>query len=217
MPKFHRAAWAVLILSLPLTACGPGPGTGSGADASATPSETIIVAEESAAPVGDTASVAADLPELIPPAPGELGGLPDDRTPLAEGPIDPKSGQGAAQVVQKWAIALEQGKWADAVGAYGEGATTPAKIAAQYDKYRDVRVLVGGPGEGDGAAGSIYIEVPVQIYGRVKATGKPFNLYGPVTLRRVNGVDGATPAQLRWHFAGDPALKPLGTVREAAR
>ena len=58
----------------------------------------------------------------------------------------------------------------------------------------------------EGGAGSIYIEIPVVVTGAMK-TGGSFRMQGPVALRRVNDVDGATPAQLRWHIFSS-GLKP---------
>ena len=55
------------------------------------------------------------------------------------------------------------------------------------------------PGTPEGAAGSIYIEVPVVTYGRL-ADGREFHQSGQAVLRRVNDVPGATPAQLRWRI-----------------
>ena len=160
------------------------------------------------APKGETA--------LDPPAPGEVGGLPDDRTPVAEGKIDPKSPQGAAQRLQNSAALLEEGKYGDAFALWGDsgkssGMSKQAFIHS-FAKYSEVHALVGGPQNPEGAAGSIYVTVPMQLYGRLKSGGT-FNMVGPVTMRRVNDVPGATPAQLRWHIT-DSKLKPAGKVKE---
>ena len=156
-------------------------------------------------------------PELIPPAPGEPGGLPDDKTPLAEAPFAPDSPQAAADLVQRYAAFLEEGKFDDAYAAWGGGGDasgmTATDFAASFDKYSEIHAQVGGPSAPEGAAGSIYVTVPLQLYGRLKAGGT-FNLIGPVTIRRVNNVDGASPAQLKWHIDKSD-LKPKGVTREA--
>lgn len=157
---------------------------------------------------------------LIPPAPGEVGGLPDDRIPLAERnanvtPSGPHSPQGAANVVQRYAALIEQRKF-DAAFALWEtdsAGMSRAEFARSFDKYSEIHTLVGGPGLSDGAAGSIFIEVPMQIYGRLK-DGGTFNLIGPVTLGRVNDVPGATEAQLTWRIR-QSELRPRGVVRVA--
>jgi hypothetical protein len=45
-----------------------------------------------------------------------------------------------------------------------------------------------------GAAGSIYVTVPVVFY------GDKFRRAADVILRRVNDVPGSTEAQRRWHI-----------------
>lgn len=51
----------------------------------------------------------------------------------------------------------------------------------------------------EGAAGSSYYTVPIAVTGNDEG-GRPVRLEGNAVLRRVNDVDGATPAQRRWHF-----------------
>ena len=146
-------------------------------------------------------------------APGTPGGLPDDRTLLPEpkGPIDPKSAEAAGQVLQTYGALLEERKFGQAWVMWGGGGgeasgMTRDQFAAAFSKYRDIHAEVGKPGDTEGAAGSIYVEVPFRLYGTLK-TGGRFNLIGPVALRRVNDVDGSTAAQRRWHIASI-ALKP---------
>lgn len=145
-------------------------------------------------------------------APGTPGGLPDERTLLPEpkGPIDPNSAEAAGQVLQTYGALLEERKFGQAWVMWSGGGEasgmTRDQFAAAFSKYRDIRAEVGKPGDTEGAAGSIYVEVPFRLHGTLKAGGR-FNLVGPVTLRRVNDVDGSTAAQRRWHIASI-ALKP---------
>ena len=76
---------------------------------------------------------------------------------------------------------------------------TPQQFADSFMPYLEYHAQIGGPGQMEGAAGSSYVTVPVQIYGRLK-TGEAFHLLKRVQLRRVNDVPGATPEQLRWHI-----------------
>lgn len=129
-----------------------------------------------------------------PPAPGTPGGLPDDRTPLDERPAKAGSGQAAATVVETYYALLETGKTAEAAKLRSDG------VAEDLKPYGTLGAQVGKPGALEGAAGSLYVEVPVSLYGRM-ATGEKFLKSGKVTLRRVNNVPGASPEQLRWRIA----------------
>jgi hypothetical protein len=140
---------------------------------------------------------------LTPPQPGTPGGLPDDRTPVSEAPFAPNSAQGAANIVQTYYALIGEKKYAAAWRLWsGEGEANGMSVsdfAASFDKYREYHANVGAPGEIEGAAGSSYVEVPVQVYGRLK-DGPPFNMAGPIALRHVNDVPGASTEQRKWHI-----------------
>jgi membrane-bound inhibitor of C-type lysozyme len=145
---------------------------------------------------------AADEKPLAPAEPGQPGGLPDDRTPIAEGKFAPDSAQGAANVVQIYYASIEGGKYAAARALWGNGGAdsklSPAAFAAGFARYKEYHANIGGPGEVEGAAGSRYVTVPVQIYARLK-NGSPDYQTGNVVLRRTV-VDGSTAEQRKWHL-----------------
>ncbi|MCY7338352.1 MAG: hypothetical protein LH465_00090 [Sphingomonas bacterium] len=157
------------------------------------------------------ASPASAVPDVA-IAPTAPGALPADPDPIEERsrPIDPKSAEAAVQVVERFATLLEQGRFAAARQMWkGEGEASglsEPEFVAAYAKYAEIHAEVGKPGDAEGGAGSIYIDVPLRLYGTLK-TGQPFNLVGPVSLRRVNDVDGSTAEQRRWHIF-QSALKP---------
>jgi hypothetical protein len=130
-----------------------------------------------------------------PPATG-----PDARTPLSEpsGPIDPKSVEAAGQVVQSYAALIEQGRWNEAHKLWGSEAAAKA-FDANFLQLSAVHLEIGNLGEPEGAAGSIYVTVPVIFYGDLK-DGQPYRRAAEVILRRVNDVPGSTEAQRRWHI-----------------
>ncbi|MEO6248117.1 MAG: hypothetical protein ABIO85_05990 [Sphingomicrobium sp.] len=133
--------------------------------------------------------------------PGSPGGLPDDRTPLAEprGPIDPKSAEGAGQVVQLYMALIGERKFAEAQKAWREGIDQGPLAPVRLEALREVHGEVGKPFDQEGAAGSSFIHVPVRVFGKGE-DGRPFNLIGTLTLRRVNDVDGSSAEQRRWHI-----------------
>lgn len=150
------------------------------------------------------------LPTVEPPAPGSPGGLPDDRTPVSEAPFAPTSAQGAADVVQTYYAHIGQKAYGEAWKLWSNGGQasnqTPEAFAKSFGRYAAYNAQVGAPGLAEGAVGSLYIEVPVVIYGRMM-NGAELHQAGKATLRRVNDVDGATPEQRLWRIA-QIELKP---------
>ena len=144
------------------------------------------------------------LEPLRPPEPGTPGGLPPDAAPIEEGSIDPKGPQGAAQVVQGYYGLLEERRFDDAQDLWNQtgavGAEDDEAFARRFRNFSEIHAHVGAPSEMEGAAGSLYVTVPVQVYGRLAANGKPWYVLRQVTLRRVNDVPGASEADRRWHI-----------------
>jgi hypothetical protein len=157
-----------------------------------------IGAANDAAPIENPPS--NEVAAAVPPEPGSPGGLPDDRTPLAEpkGAIDPKSAEAAGQVVQHYGALIEQKRFDEAEKLWGDAAGAHS-FTTSLAGYSEVHLQIGKPGDSEGAAGSIYITVPVVLYGTAKA-GASFNRKADVILRRVNDVPGSTEAQRRWHI-----------------
>ena len=169
--------------------------------ASCGPKAPAPLNDQDMVPVNEVPETNLPDPETI--KPGEPGGLPDDRTPIAKGAIDPKSAQAAGQVLQLFGGLLEQRKFAEARKLWSDqgraSGQTEAEFIAAYDRYAEIHSEVGAPGAMEGAAGSSYVDIPFRLYGRLK-DGKPFNQVGTVTLRRVNDVPGSTEEQRSWRI-----------------
>lgn len=99
---------------------------------------------------------------------------------------------------------IEGGKYADAyrLRSYrpASGRGSLADFRTSFERYGQYRATVGPASEPEGAAGSLYVEVPVQTYGRLK-NGKPFSSVGTVTLKRSNDIPGASAEQRSWRIA----------------
>jgi hypothetical protein len=174
----------LLALCLPLAACGkPAP---------ATPEPGPITA---------TSSVPAPIayPPVEPRAPGTPGGFPDDRTPLSEAPFTPTSAQGAADVMQHYYALIGQKRYAEAWRLWGPSGQDAQAFEGSFGDKLEYHGLVGSPGEIEGAAGSLFVTVPVQVYGRLR-DGRELHQLGKATLRRVNDVPGSTAEQRAWHI-----------------
>lgn len=133
--------------------------------------------------------------ETAPPIPPPATG-PDAKTPLAEpkGPSDPKSAEAAGQVVQHYGALIEQKRWSEAEKLWGDARTAAQFSATLKKRNSEVHLEVGELGDLEGAAGSIYMTMPVVFYG--PGFRRPAN----IVLRRVNDVPGSTEAQRRWHI-----------------
>ena len=113
-------------------------------------------------------------------------------------PIDSKSVEAAGQVVQSYGALIEQKRWTEADALWGNSSVAQ-KFRADLTAVDEVHIEIGNLGEPEGAAGSIYVTMPVIFYGNMK-DGQPFRRLADVILRRVNDVPGATEAQRRWHI-----------------
>ena len=207
MMKLTPAATVfAMSLAMSVAACGKD-NSDTGYETPATGTQTPEATPEPAAPEETLQIPQAATGQLIPPAPGEPGGLPDDRTPLDESRIDPESIRGAGLVLEQYGIALEQGAYFDAYGLWAnDGAAsgmTDEDFATSLMKYSEIHVLIGRP-EANGD--DLHAIAPVQMYGRMN-DGSTFNTIGPVLLERAD-TGGSVP----WVIT-DSALKPLGEVR----
>lgn len=150
------------------------------------------VGEEIAAAPGVRCVPPAEAPVRA-PRPGAPGGLPDDRAPLDERPAQEGSAQAAATVVETYYALLESGRTLEAAKLRSDGVEEDLRSLATLSAQ------VGRPGALEGAAGSLYVETPVVVFGRL-ASGEAFFKSGKVTLRRVNNVPGSTAEQRRWRI-----------------
>ena len=81
------------------------------------------------------------------------------------------------------------------------------EFRAGFRNTAAVDVRIGEPGRIEGAAGSLFIEIPVQIEAEQVSAGVQ-RFAGSYTLRRAV-VEGASEAQMRWHiFAADISACP---------
>ena len=174
-------------LLIALSACGPQhqpeqPTTNRNAPVMPAPSAPPAVA-----------NTAPSAPETMADKPSASASLPEPK-----GPIDPKSVEAAAQVVQHYGALIEQGRWTESWKLWSN-----PNSAKQFDRNwlddSEVHLEIGKLGDTEGAAGSIYTSVPVVFYGKTKSGGS-FRRPAEVVLRRVNDVPGSTEAQRRWHI-----------------
>ncbi len=125
-------------------------------------------------------------PDLVPPV----------LTPEAE-----QSATGARNVLLSFARAIELSEYGQAwtlLSSADKQKWSRDEFAAIFADLANVVVAIPA-GTSEGAAGWIYYTAPITVTGS-DTNGRPVRIEGEVIVRRVNNVDGASPAQLRWHF-----------------
>ncbi|MEO9129964.1 MAG: hypothetical protein ABI240_02020, partial [Sphingomonas sp.] len=114
----------------------------------------------------------------------------------------PKSMEAAAAVVRRYYAAINAHDYSTAWSQWGENGRpdqTRSAFEAGFAHTRSTKVAIGQLEPGDAGAGSIYQPVPVTVDAMLD-DGTHQRFSGSYVVRRVNGVDGASPAQLRWHI-----------------
>lgn len=112
--------------------------------------------------------------------------------------IDPKSTQAATDLVDRFAELLDRRRFGEAYMLLGPNAPPRAEFDRQFARYSDLKVAAGAAGDQGGAAGSIYLSVPITVSGTLD--GNSVTRSATAIVRRVNDVPGSTEAQRRWHI-----------------
>ena len=154
--------------------------------------------------------------EIAPPVSAQPGDPADAATPPAPHmdpnvpPPEEKSALGAARRLQAYCDAVATKRYGDAYAFWGDGGKrsglTLAQFRESFAKYAAYDCHLYTPGDMEGAAGSSYVTIPLKVTGAL-TKGGGFVLEGPITMRRVNDVDGSTAEQRRWHIESS-GLKP---------
>ena len=125
------------------------------------------------------------------------GGAPAEASPAAEPGADD-----AAAVIRSYHDAINAKEYERAYALWDDGGNASGKsldaFRAGFANTASVAVRPGPPGRVEGAAGSRYITIPVEVI--AKSTAGPLSRFeGTYSLRR-SMVDGATPAQRQWRI-----------------
>ena len=114
-------------------------------------------------------------------------------------PVDAGRPDDAAK---RWAEALEARDWETARQVWGESGMASGLDADEFEtafsKYRTINISFGEARQ-EGAAGTLYYEVPVTMTGELE-NGDAYRMEGPLLLSRVNDVPGASTEERKWHI-----------------
>ncbi len=134
----------------------------------------------------------------------------DKAAPLADCGPSPKGTEAAVAVIRRYYSAINARDYDTAWSQWGDNGQqgqTRARFEKGFLYTRQARVTIGQVEPGDAGAGSIYQPVPVTV-DTTLADGTRQRFRGVYIVRHVNDVDGASPAQLRWHI-GSGKLKRI--------
>lgn len=175
---------------LVLTGCGGSPDPvdqAEGVNSVATP-----VRVENASPV--------ELPEKKTDVNQTVEGRPDLSPPALTAEAE-RGEKGARNVLLSFARAIELREFGQAwamLSPADRRKWSKSQFSALFNDLGTITVAVPA-GTIEGAAGSSFYSAAVTITANDK-DGRPVRYEGEAMLRRANDVDGATPAQLRWHL-----------------
>jgi len=69
--------------------------------------------------------------------------------PATEPPVDETSAEAAAQIVERYGDFLEQRRFAQARGLWGDNAPDESGLISEFDRYATIQSTVGAPGRLD--------------------------------------------------------------------
>ncbi len=143
---------------------------------------------------------ACSRPADVAPAEAPAGPLESVRVPTVwADTLDGTTTQAATDLVLLYYGALAAGEHRHAYEMWGPDGPP----GQSFDQFRSAvpptNVIVEEPSEPRGAAGSVFVTVPVRLTTR-GGDGQEQTSQSDIVVRRLNGVSGAEPWQLRWHI-----------------
>ena len=111
--------------------------------------------------------------------------------------LDPESGEAAKALVESYCDLLKREKYVEAHRLWSGDTLSDRQFARQLTGYGQLEAcVVDEAGAHEGAAGSVYTSVPLELF----FSGGRVRLSGSLTLRRANDVPGSTEEQRHWHI-----------------
>ena len=133
--------------------------------------------------------------------------------------LDPSDPRAAVDVVLTYYGDLARRDFRAAAQAWGPSGPpdqTYDQFVAGFAEIREVRAVVDEPSAPEGAAGSVYVTVPVRV-ATLRTDSSVWGTTGGYTLRRVNAMPGAEPWSLRWHLVSAELHERRVPSSDAAR
>lgn len=131
---------------------------------------------------------------------------PGGPPPVAEAPADARSPQAAAAVLRRYFALADAGQWDEAEDLWWDEGRAET-FAAELRRFGEFEPSIAAPGRVEGAAGSVYVSVSLQLLRNSSSLSD-----GTAVLRRVNDVPGSTARQRQWRIDRitlQPPPKPI--------
>lgn len=112
--------------------------------------------------------------------------------------VDPKSTEAAVELMRGFARLINRGQFDQAYMLLGPKAPSRASFDHEFASVANISSKVGDPGPQDGAAGSIYLSVPLTLSETINGRKSVRSM--TAMLRRTNDVPGSTEAERHWHI-----------------
>ncbi len=145
-------------------------------------------------PGGGTGAGAEPLDEILPSGPTAA-----DRQALLES-------RDCDVVAGAFADTIARRDFAFAVSFWNDPSVDSAQLGALFEGYERPLITFSDMTV-EGGAGSLYCTLTAELVDAADPASSPRE--GTVLFRRVNDVDGATAAQLRWHIEGSTLMDGL--------
>jgi len=143
---------------------------------------------------------AAEIPAVAPPT---TTSVQEAATPTDQASSDQATPAAAKQVVIDYYAAIDAHDYVRAYALWSDDGAASGQsyehFSGGYANTRSVKASVGEPFDEEGAAGSRYIQVPVELKA-LQRDGSERAYRGRFTLRAVM-ADGASEEQRHWHLA----------------
>ena len=106
--------------------------------------------------------------------------------------------QAARAVLQRYFTLARSGRWDEAARLWSDERRAAA-FAAELREFGEFQPSIAAPGRVEGAAGSIYVSISLQLL-RDSRSGIEALSDGTAVLRRANDVPGSTAGQRQWRI-----------------
>lgn len=141
---------------------------------------------------------------FTPTGPVTGGGVPNENTPAAGDSraratsAEERSPRAAAEVLERYFALINSGQRGEAAALWWQSERAE-EFADRLARYQRFKANIAAPGRIEGAAGSAYVRISLQLL-RNTRSGVETLSDGTAVLRRVNDVPGSTAEQRRWRI-----------------